>query len=169
MAQPDQPDPGADPDEVPNGEPPAESIVPRFEPLSWTAEAAARAKTGDREALGELYRRHYERVRRCAAMSMGKTLRRCEADIEDVVHEAFVEAFDRLLAGQFDETRSAGGFRSWLSMICVNKVRGRGAGAQAGQGSGAVARCRHAWLAQRPHGSAGLWAGAGYASRAGGP
>ncbi|MCA8956138.1 MAG: sigma-70 family RNA polymerase sigma factor [Planctomycetes bacterium] len=95
------------------------------EPLTATLALVAKASAGDREALADLYRRHYERVRRVAALSMGRTLRQCEADIDDVVHDAFADAFASVSQGKF-ECRGEGSFRRWLATIVVNKVRQRG-------------------------------------------
>lgn len=91
-----------------------------------TVVLVARAKQGDGAAIATIYERHYQRVRRAAALQMGQALYRCEQDIEDVVHDAFVDAIEALADGRFDEARSEGGFRYWLTKVVVNKVRGRG-------------------------------------------
>jgi len=90
-----------------------------------TVELVVRAKAGDRAAVAEIYERHYERVRRAAAVQMGRALYRCEQDIEDVVHDAFADAIEALASGKFDEAKTEGGFRFWLSKVVVNKIRGR--------------------------------------------
>lgn len=92
--------------------------------LERTVELVRAAKRGEQVAFQELYERHYERVRRSAALRMGSTLKQCEQDIEDVVQESFVYAFERLATGRFDEARSEGGFRNWLAKhIVESKVR----------------------------------------------
>ena len=81
-----------------------------------------RAKAGDDDAVTELYRRHADRVMR----SVRLRLRRDGThDIEDVVQETFMYAFEGIKAGKFDENHSDGGFRNWLATIAVNKIRDR--------------------------------------------
>jgi len=81
------------------------------------------ALAGEREALGALYQRHHDRVRRYAALKMGATLRRCEQDIEDVAQQAWTDAMDALLAGRFDPDHAPGAFRRWLATLVANRVR----------------------------------------------
>ena len=94
--------------------------------LNHTVFLVRRAKGGDQDAFTALYERHYSRVRRSAALRMGRTVRQCEDDIDDVVQETFAYAFHRLAKGEFDECRSEAGFRNWLaSHIVENKIRDR--------------------------------------------
>ena len=81
-----------------------------------------RAKGGDEEAFTELYVRHADRVRRSVALRLGKE---GPNDLEDVVQETFMFAFEGLKQGKFQEDHSDGGFRNWLATIAVNKIRDR--------------------------------------------
>lgn len=71
------------------------------------------ARSGDREALEELLRRHLPLVYNI----VGRALRR-RADVDDVVQDTMV-SFVRGLAGLRDPQR----FRSWLVAVTVNEIR----------------------------------------------
>ena len=75
----------------------------------------ALALHGDLKAHERLYRRHAGFALNLAAHIAGSTL-----DIEDVVHDAFLKAFDRLR-----ELRNPQAFRSWLGSIVVHGMRSR--------------------------------------------
>ncbi|OBH19361.1 RNA polymerase sigma factor SigM [Mycolicibacter sinensis] len=74
------------------------------------AELLAAHIAGDRDAFGELYRRHQRRLRRLARLTTG-----CPEDAEDALQEAMLSAH-----------RGAGSFRhnaavaSWLHRIVIN-------------------------------------------------
>lgn len=70
---------------------------------------------GDNYALELLYRRHASFAIHLATRIEGST-----HDVEDVVHDAYVKAFERL---ETLTDRSA--FRSWLGAIVVHRVRSR--------------------------------------------
>ncbi|HYM53012.1 MAG TPA: sigma-70 family RNA polymerase sigma factor [Candidatus Dormibacteraeota bacterium] len=74
---------------------------------------AERISSGDREALGALYDRY-------AAMAMGIAFRvvRDRAQAEDVVHDAFVAAWQKI--GRFEPSR--GTVRAWLMTIVRNRA-----------------------------------------------
>ncbi len=74
------------------------------------AELAALAAAGDREALGELYRRHAGRL----TLLAGRLLRSAP-DAEDVVQDLFV-ALPAALGGYRDEGRLG----AWLSRVTAN-------------------------------------------------
>jgi RNA polymerase sigma-70 factor, ECF subfamily len=84
------------------------------------AELARRIGSGDSEALGALYDRY-------AGLAMGTAMRvvRDHSQAEDVVHDAFVAAWQKI--HRFDATR--GTVRSWLLTIvrnrAIDRVRGR--------------------------------------------
>lgn len=84
------------------------------------AELARRVGSGDSEALGTLYDRY-------AGLAMGTAMRvvRDQSQAEDVVHDAFVAAWQKI--DRFDATR--GTVRSWLLTIvrnrAIDRVRGR--------------------------------------------
>lgn len=88
--------------------------------LTKTQTLVFRAKQGEEEALGELYSRHAGRVRHSLAARLGGY---DAADLEDIVQETFLYAFDVIRRGAFDETASEGGFRHWLAKVAVNKAR----------------------------------------------
>jgi RNA polymerase sigma-70 factor (ECF subfamily) len=79
----------------------------------------AAARAGDRDAFGQLVRRHAPAVR-----AQAMQLLRNEADAADLTQEAFVRAFQKL-----DSFRGESRFVSWLRRITVNlglmKLRSR--------------------------------------------
>lgn len=88
-----------------------------------TADADARlveaCRDGDRDAFGELVRRHQQRVFRLA----GRFFRR-PADVEDVAQETFLTAWRKL-----HTYRAEAPFEHWLTRVCLNtcyaRFRGR--------------------------------------------
>jgi len=66
-------------------------------------------------ALEVLYRRHAAFAIHLAARIEGSS-----RDVEDIAHDAFVRAFERL-----DDLTDRGAFRSWLGSIVVHAVRSR--------------------------------------------
>lgn len=84
------------------------------EPLK-DAELVRRALSGDRWAEEMLYRRHAGGL-----LGMCTRLLRNGVDAEDVVQDAFVDAFEQL-----DKLREPAQFRSWLVSVAVHKVHRR--------------------------------------------
>lgn len=86
-------------------------------PTSELDDAAlvALARDGHVAAFESLYRRHVGFALNVAARIQGNA-----HDVEDVVHDAFVRAHERL-----HELREAALFRSWLGSIVVRLVRTR--------------------------------------------
>jgi RNA polymerase sigma-70 factor (ECF subfamily) len=78
-------------------------------------ELVGRARLGDTAAFELLYRRHAGFALNLAVRIQGNS-----ADVEDVVHDAFVRAHQRLA-----ELRDTTAFRSWLGSIVVRLVRSR--------------------------------------------
>lgn len=74
-----------------------------------------RATVGDREAIGELYRRHADHVARIVLRVLGRP-----ADVDDVVQEAFIEALSHL--GDLKEPRYV---RRWLVTTAIRKMHQR--------------------------------------------
>ena len=76
------------------------------------AEAAlvSRARGGDREAFGELVRRHQRPM-----LAIARSYFASEADAEDAVQEAFVSAFQALR-----QLADDGRFAAWLARITAN-------------------------------------------------
>jgi len=72
-----------------------------------------RAKSGDKQAFGELVRRHERRLRGFAACYV-----QSREDVLEIVQDAFVNAFEHL-AG-FDVDRE---FGPWLRVVCRNRIR----------------------------------------------
>jgi RNA polymerase sigma-70 factor (ECF subfamily) len=70
---------------------------------------------GDVRAAEALYRRHAPFALNLAARIAGST-----NDVEDVVHDAFLRAFDRL-----PSLREPKAFRTWLGSIVVHAMRSR--------------------------------------------
>src|SRR5262245_65277891 len=85
-------------------------------PSSLTdAEIVKRVRAGDRGLFEVLMRRHNQRVYR-AARSVVKD----ERDVEDVMQQAYVNAFIHL--HQFEERSQ---FSTWLTRIVLNEAFGR--------------------------------------------
>jgi RNA polymerase sigma-70 factor (ECF subfamily) len=78
-------------------------------------ELVARLRRADPNAFEALYRRHAAFALNLAVRIQGST-----ADVEDVVHDAFLRAHQRLA-----ELREASAFRAWLGSIVVRIVRTR--------------------------------------------
>jgi RNA polymerase sigma-70 factor (ECF subfamily) len=76
---------------------------------------AALAHDGDTTAQAALYRRHAG-----FAFNLAVRLQGSSTDVEDVVHDSFMRAFDRI-----GELRDRAAFRSWLGAIVVRMVRTR--------------------------------------------
>ncbi len=72
-----------------------------------------RAVAGDAWAEDALYRRHARPIAGLVARLLGS-----KQDAEDVVHDAFVHAFQKL-----DRLREPDAFRGWLSRIAITQVR----------------------------------------------
>jgi RNA polymerase sigma-70 factor (ECF subfamily) len=75
----------------------------------------SRACRRESAAFEMLYRRHAAFALNLAVHIQGTT-----ADVEDIVHDAFVRAHERLV-----ELRDTGAFRPWLGSIVVRLVRTR--------------------------------------------
>ncbi|MFO8009511.1 MAG: RNA polymerase sigma factor [Dehalococcoidia bacterium] len=71
-----------------------------------------RARTGDKEAFGQLMEMHAVRVYRIAY-----SITRDQSEAEDAVQEAFVTAFKSIRKLEKEES-----FRSWLSRIVTTRV-----------------------------------------------
>jgi RNA polymerase sigma-70 factor (ECF subfamily) len=96
---------GNDADDPADAGPSDETLVAR----------ACRADAGASAAFEQLYRRYAGFALNLAIRIQGNT-----SDTEDVVHDAFVRAHQRM-----SELRDGGAFRSWLGSIVVRLVRTR--------------------------------------------
>lgn len=87
--------------------------------LGTTLVLVRRYQGGDATALNELFGRYAPRVERIVRLRMGPLLRR-RLDVEDIVQQTFVVAFER-----FDdfELREPAGLVHWLSRIAENQLR----------------------------------------------
>ncbi|MFT3767655.1 MAG: sigma-70 family RNA polymerase sigma factor [Minicystis sp.] len=79
------------------------------------AQLVALGCKGETQALEILYRRHAAFAIHLAARIEGSS-----RDVEDIAHDAFVRAFERL-----DDLTDRSAFRSWLGSIVVHAVRSR--------------------------------------------
>jgi len=79
------------------------------------AQLVALGCKGEAPALEVLYRRHAAFAIHLAARIEGSS-----RDVEDIAHDAFVRAFERL-----GDLADRGAFRSWLGAIVVHAVRSR--------------------------------------------
>jgi len=82
----------------------------RAEGADVDADLVERARTGNEEALAELYRRHERRAYNLAVRTLGDPW-----DAADVVQEAFIKAFRNL-----DSFKGEARFGTWLHRIVVN-------------------------------------------------
>ena len=83
-----------------------------LEPMDDAA-LARRIASGDREAVGALYDRYSG-----LAMAVAMKVVRDQSQAEDVVHDAFVAAWQKI--GRFDASR--GSLRSWLLTVVRNRA-----------------------------------------------
>jgi RNA polymerase sigma-70 factor, ECF subfamily len=84
------------------------SLVDRSGQRPFEIELIARAKAGDRDAFGELYKRYYGRV-------LGFALRRLQGDLpgaEDLTSETFLAAFCKICS-----FHGAVPFDTWLESL----------------------------------------------------
>jgi RNA polymerase sigma-70 factor, ECF subfamily len=79
------------------------------------AELVRRSLSGDHQAFARLVQLHRPAAARLAVAMIGSG-----ADADDVVQDAFIKAFTRLV--QFDTNRR---FRGWLLAIVANEARNR--------------------------------------------
>jgi len=79
------------------------------------AQLVALGCKGETLALELLYRRHAAFAIHLAARIEGSS-----RDVEDIAHDAFIRAFERL-----DDLTDRGAFKSWLGSIVVHAVRSR--------------------------------------------
>ncbi|MFZ5897137.1 MAG: RNA polymerase sigma factor [Myxococcota bacterium] len=79
------------------------------------AELVALTAAGNRDAFEALYRRHAP-----FALGLAVRIQGGASDVEDVVHDAFVQAHARLA-----DLKDASAFRAWLGSIVVRLVRTR--------------------------------------------
>ena len=93
---------------------PGEDRVSRVAHLD-DAQLVALVREDDRIAFEAMYRRHA-----AFAMNLAVRIQGSATDVEDVVHDAFLRAHQRLA-----ELRDAAAFRSWLGAIVVRLVRSR--------------------------------------------
>lgn len=96
---------------------PAAAPAPLGSPLRELPDAqlVALGCKGDNQALELLYRRHAAFAIHLAARIEGSA-----HDVEDIAHDAFLRAFERL-----NDLTDRGAFRSWLGAIVVHAVRSR--------------------------------------------
>lgn len=79
------------------------------------AQLVALGSKGDTRALEVLYRRHA-----AFAIQLATRIEGSARDVEDIVHDAFIRAFERL-----SDLADASAFRGWLGAIVVHAVRSR--------------------------------------------
>ena len=79
------------------------------------AQLVALGVRGDSAALSLLYKRHA-----AFAINLATRIEGSSRDVEDIAHDAFLRAFERL--GDLSDPAA---FRSWLGSIVVHKVRSR--------------------------------------------
>jgi RNA polymerase sigma-70 factor, ECF subfamily len=75
------------------------------------SELLADSRNGDRDAMAELFRRHYP-----SSIRIARGLLRSEDEYLDVVQSAYLSAFQK-----FDSFRGEATFKTWLTRIVVNQ------------------------------------------------
>jgi DNA-directed RNA polymerase specialized sigma24 family protein len=90
-------------------------------------ELIARVRAGDREAFGELYRRHAG-----PATTLARQFARSAAESDDLVSESFARVLDNLLAGKGPDTA----FRAYLFTTVRNTAYDRTLRRQPPSGAG---------------------------------
>jgi RNA polymerase sigma-70 factor (ECF subfamily) len=80
-------------------------------------EVVERAKSGDREAFRELFRRHRADVARLAYRMLGASRGCSPADLEDLIQEVFLQVHKSL-----SDFRGQSKFTTWLHRVTVNVV-----------------------------------------------
>jgi RNA polymerase sigma-70 factor (ECF subfamily) len=93
------------------------------------AEVVHRVRSGDQALFEVLMRRHNQRVYRVA-----RAVLKDEADVEDVMQQAYINAFTHL--GQFEERSQ---FSTWLTRIVLHEAFNRRRKAQRSETLGAAA------------------------------
>jgi RNA polymerase sigma-70 factor (ECF subfamily) len=88
---------------------------PADESAALDDELVSRVRRADAQAFELLYRRHAE-----FAFNLAVRIQGTAVDVEDVVHDAFLKAGERL-----DDLRDQAAFRPWLGSIVVRLVRTR--------------------------------------------
>ena len=109
---------------------PLESAAAALEAASSLSdgEVAERVVSGDRAYFEILMRRHNQRIYRAV-----RSVLRDERDVEDVMQQAYVNAFVHL--GQFERRAQ---FSTWMTRIALNEAFARRRKSQAPAGDGAV-------------------------------
>ncbi len=117
------PSPGVDPLDPPDGQRDREDGV--WSDSDWIGQLppdalddeslVTLAIEGNRQAAEQLYRRHAGFAFNLAVRIAGTSV-----DVEDVVHDSFLRAFDRLAT-----LRKRRAFRTWLGSIVVHTMRSR--------------------------------------------
>jgi RNA polymerase sigma-70 factor, ECF subfamily len=94
---------------------PASAVQPALAEAVVDDELVGRARRAEVPAFEGLYRRHA-----AFAFNLAVRIQGSSADVEDVVHDAFVKAHERL-----EDLRDSSAFRPWLGSIVVRLVRTR--------------------------------------------
>jgi RNA polymerase sigma-70 factor (ECF subfamily) len=113
---------------------PVESAAAAMEAASSLSdgEIAERVVSGDRACFELLMRRHNQRIYRVV-----RSVLRDERDVEDVMQQAYVNAFMHLR--QFEQRSK---FSTWMTRIALNEAFARRKKGQAAAGDGAVHEAR---------------------------
>ena len=89
--------------------------------LTKTVELVRQVQGGDSEALNEIFRRYFPRLRRVVRIKMGSQMRQ-HLDPEDIVQETLMVAMDKLSA---IEVRSQASVMQWLTKVAENQIRNK--------------------------------------------
>ena len=108
-----------------------------------TVALVRKAAVGDEEAFTGLFERHFQRVLRMTALRLGHLLRERRDEVEDAVHEAFADVFQRIRGGGITGLDTDGSFRRYIGRAASNAVlQGHREQRAAKRGGGRVRRQR---------------------------
>lgn len=90
--------------------------------FSTTRIYAAKAAAGDPQAFAVLYQRHFDHVLRSVAWRVRRTCKQLQLEVEEVVHDGFVEAFESMQKGKYAARETSGSFRNWVVQVIVHNL-----------------------------------------------
>jgi RNA polymerase sigma factor (sigma-70 family) len=102
---------------------------PRHEQSEPTGKWFERLRDGDRAASAELYARLFPRMRACAILLMGERGRKHPTEVDEVVHDVFVDVLLREASGRLETVTGADDLRRYLATaihhLIVTRARQR--------------------------------------------
>lgn len=78
------------------------------------------ARAGEEVAQGQLFEFYHELLLRIVACQLGRPVRSCRAEVEDIVQDSLLEAYADLEAAT---PQTEGQFRRWIVTLTLNNMR----------------------------------------------